>query len=159
MSDDRRDKREAGGQGAEKRSAKDGENQAVDTLFVELRALAREIDAERSAMPSSFASPLSQKDREGIADAILDAQAQAQGRGAPAPADRTLQHLQRRRRRWWPALVPLALAAGVALVLVPLRSDTPALPEYQVLASGGIAQFRSMSPPDHGPSETQAAPQ
>jgi hypothetical protein len=149
MTDQRRDDGGEVGPGTEDQVAKTRENEDVDSLFVKLRAVARTEEAEMAAMPPSFVSPLSGADREAMVSAIVAARPLDRERTEPRDRASAAPGATRTRgRRLWPAiLIPFAVAAGLVLVQRPrsmVGVGSRALPAYEVLASGGLAEQRGL---------------
>jgi hypothetical protein len=120
-----------------------GEEEAiyVERLVLGLRATAK-AEAEVVVPPLEIA-PLSAAERDDIVAAILSA----------PTASRTTREIsgvtslaaeRRRRSRWVAIAAPLAVAAGLALVLgLPARNPAfPPLPAYDVSALGGLKEVR-----------------
>jgi hypothetical protein len=124
--------------------SKQGEEEDIDVerLVLGLRATAK-ADAE-AVVPPLEVAPLSAVERDEIVAAILSAP--TAGRTTREISGVTsLAAVRRRRSRWVAIAAPLAVAAGLALVLGLPSRHSPAfspLPAYDVSALGGLKEVR-----------------
>jgi hypothetical protein len=138
-------------------SSKQGEEEDTDVenLVLELRKAAR-AEAKDEAQITAMLAPLTAEERDQIAAAILKSPAGASTRTTvPSAPVTSLAEARRKRTRWTMIGVPLAAAAGLALVFaLPSRhtSTEPPLPGYEVSALGGLKEFRGGEPTATAPS-------
>jgi hypothetical protein len=141
MRDDGKEDRE------EDRADKQGgeEDTDVERLVLGLRATAK---AEAEVVPPHAIAPLSAAERGEIVAAILSAP--TTGRATREISGVTsLAAVRRRRARWLAVVAPVAVAAGIALVLAVPSRRGPAfapLPAYDVSALGGLKEVRGGAP-------------
>jgi hypothetical protein len=124
------------------------EDNDVETLVVGLRKRAKEDAAAMLAPTVEAMAPLSAEERGAIVAAILNGPASATSRPT-VPTVTSLAAARRKRTRWVMVGLPLAAAAGLALVFglpSPRTATQPALPSYEVSALGGLKEFRGGEP-------------
>jgi hypothetical protein len=143
------------------------EDHGAERLLAGLRAVAREEATALASAPIDASAPLSADERGEIAALLLGTPGGARKdpkakTNAPAEAGvASLAEARLRRRRWLTVAVPLAAAAGLALVLGPLSSNRTRfepLPDYDVTAEGGLKTVRG-GDPNGGGAATIARPE
>jgi hypothetical protein len=132
--------------------SKQGEEEDTDVekLVRGLRATAK-AEAAMVSPPVEMMS-LSAEERAEIVAAILGEPATAATRTTVPTGVTSLAEARRRRTRWVTLGLPLAAAAGLALVIgLPSRHPAqPPLPGYDVTAMGGLKEFRGGEPVAEG---------
>ncbi len=129
--------------------SKQGEEEDTDVekLVLGLRATAK-AEAAATVPPSVEMMALSAEERAEIVAAILGEPATAGTRTTVPTGITSLAEARRKRTRWVTLGLPLAAAAGLALVigLPPRHPVQPPLPGYDVTAMGGLKEFRGGEP-------------
>lgn len=108
----------------------------MDHLLKALRDTAREEDrAEEVVLAAASVPALDERARQRIADVLVA------GSGELV----SLEERRRKRRRWATlAMVPLAVAASAALVVRVSLHEPAGLPEYALVATGGLRDVRGL---------------